>query len=354
MKRFITFILIFILSITMVGCERVVGEVPLYLFDINEAVKTSNNFMKSLSNEDIEGANKYCRNETIDTDEVIKMRENKIDSYKIDFVSEGPNYSYIRYLLIRRNENNVRANLESLDLRVAKVDDSYLIDEVKTKGLKEVYKDKTSLRLLDEDTGKSQLLLRRRDMPKQVYPKEENIVLTEEDVPETDFSIVNIGFQGESIAMISSNGGNKLISLAKVNKLKQTVGEAESGDINIDENIERLLEKPIAENIVGYDMLKNVEIQKVLFSDDDGELIVQLKEKDKGTTIKIYRNPKGELLPLKLNVVFPNDKYSLDILRVTSAGVFIKSTALKEEKESEGVYLIDLKDLKVTKKDIED
>lgn len=354
MKRFVTLILI--LSTTLVGCERIVGEVPLYLFDISEAVKTGSGFMKSLASEDIEGANKYCRNESIDINEISKMKENKMDSYKIDFVSEGPNYAYIRYLLIRENQNNVRANLESLDLRVSKVDDNYLIDEVKTKGLKEVYKDRTTLRLLDEETGKSQLLLRRRDMPKQVYPKDENIVLTEEDVPETDFSSINIGFLGESVAMISSKDGNSLISLAKVSKIRQTAGEAEgrTQDINIDENIEQFLEKPIAENIIGYDILKGAEIQKVLFSDDDGELIVQFKENDRGSTIKIYRNPKGELLPLKLNVVFPSDKYSLEVLRVTSEGVFIKSTATKEEKESEGTYLIDLKDLKVTKKDIEE
>lgn len=356
MKRFSSFILIFLLSITMTGCERIVGDVPLYLFDIKEAVKTGNYFMKSLASQDIEEANKYCKGETIDPGEVNKLRENNLDSYKIDLVSEGPNYAYIRYLLIRGNKNAVRANLDSIDLRVIKTDDSYLIDNVRTKGLKEVYKEQTSLRILDEETGKSKLLLRRRDIPKQVYPKEENIILTEEKVPETDISNINIGFQGESIAMISSSGNSTLISLARVNKFKQTDGEVEgeSQDVNVDENIERVLEKPIAENIAGYDLLKDVEVQKLLFSDDDGELIVQYKEQDMGSAVKIYRNPKGELLPLKLNAVFPSDKYSLDVLRVTSAGVFIKSTAISEEKESEGTYLIDLKDLKVIKKDIED
>lgn len=356
MKRFIIFILTFILSITMIGCGKSTEEVSLYLFDVNEALKSGNDFMKSLANEDIEGANKYCRNETISKDEINKIKENKVDSYKIDLVSEGSNYAYIRYLLIRGSKDLVRASLESLDLKVVKVDDKYLIDDVNIKSVKQVYKDKTSLRIMDEETGKSQLLLRRRDLPKQVYPKEENIVITKEAVPESDFSFINIGFQGESIAMTATSGNNTLIALAMANKAKKTDGEVEgrSQDINIDENIEEFLEKPIAENITGYDLLNESDIQKLLFSDNDGELIVQFKEKDKGSTIRIYKNPTGELLPLKLNVVFPSENYSLDILRVTDKGVFVKSTGIKGEKESEGTYLIELKDMKIVKRDIED
>jgi hypothetical protein len=340
----------------MIGCGKSTEEVSLYLFDVNEALKSGNDFMKSLANEDIEGANKYCRNETISKDEINKIKENKVDSYKIDLVSEGSNYAYIRYLLIRGSKDLVRASLESLDLKVVKVDDKYLIDDVNIKSVKQVYKDKTSLRIMDEETGKSQLLLRRRDLPKQVYPKEENIVITKEAVPESDFSFINIGFQGESIAMTATSGNNTLIALAMANKAKKTDGEVEGRpqDINIDENIEEFLEKPIAENITGYDLLNESDIQKLLFSDNDGELIVQFKEKDKGSTIRIYKNPTGELLPLKLNVVFPSENYSLDILRVTDKGVFVKSTGIKGEKESEGTYLIELKDMKIVKRDIED
>ncbi|WP_143317829.1 hypothetical protein [Clostridium sp. HBUAS56017] len=359
MKKFIVFVLILVLPINIIGCERSAKEVSLYLFNINEAIESGNNFMRGLANDDINEANKYCRNETIDENEINKIRENKIDSYKIDLVSEGSNYAYIRYLLIRGSKNVVRADLESLDLKVVKVDDKYLIDDVNIKSLKQVYKDGTSLRLIDEETGKSQLLLRRRDLPKQVFPKDGKVVITKEDVPESEISFINIGFQGESIAMTATRGNNAIIALALVNKTKKAYGEAKGEgkggqqDVNVDENIEKFLEKPIAEDIMGYDVLKNVDVQKLLFSDSDGELIVQFIEEGKGSTIRIYKNPTGELLPLKFDVVFPSDKYSLDILRVTDRGVFVKSTGMKGDKDSEGTYLVDLKDMRIIKKEME-
>ena len=348
MKKFFIGILCLILILTIGGCNRSMGEVTVHLFDIKEAMDTGSEYMKNLALGNIEEANSYCRNKDISKEEVAKMQENKIDSYKLDKVQEGANYAYLKYIVLRGNNVALTADLDGIVLKIMKEDDKYLIDDIKASNIKQVYKEKDTLRIRDEESGKSKLLLRMRDLPQEVYPKKEEVTLSKETVPKSEFNKISIGFEGNRVAITLTDGKNTFIAVAMIKELEATVGK-ENKEGNIDTNLDEILEKPIAERIVGYDFLQGEEVEKLLFSKDDGELIVQGKQAAVGNRVKIYKNPKGELMPLKLDKLFPRELYSVNIFSVTGEGTLINVEAIGEEKEAVGTYMVDVKEGKLVK-----
>lgn len=347
MKKYFIGILCLILIFTLGGCEKAMEEVTVHLFDIKDAMDIGSQYMKNLALGNIEEANSYCRNKDISEEEVVKMQLNKISSYKLDKFEEGANYAYLKYIVLRGNDSGLSVDLDGIVLKIMKEDDKYLIDDIEASNIKQVYKEKDTLRIRDEELGQSKLLLKMRDVPREVYPKKEGVILSKEKVPEGDFNKFSIGFEGNRVAFTLMDGKNTFIAVAMIKELEETASKSQeegSTDINLDE----ILEKPIAEKIVGYDFLEGEVVEKLLFSKDDGELIVQGK-KDGVSRVKIYKNPKGELAPLKLDELFPRREYSVNILSVTGEGSLINVESLGEKKEAIGTYIVDVKEGKVVK-----
>ena len=347
MKKYFIGILCLILIFTLGGCEKSMEEVTVHLFDIKDAMDIGSQYMKSLALGNIEEANSYCRNKDISKEEVVKMQSNKISSYKLDKFEEGANYAYLKYIVLIGKDSGLSVDLDGIVLKIMKEDDKYLIDDIKASNIKQVYKEKDTLRIRDEELGQSKLLLRMRDIPRAVYPKAEGVILSKEKVPEGDFNKFSIGFEGNRVAFTLMDDKNTFIAVAMIKELEETASKSQekgSTDINLDE----ILEKPIAEKIVGYDYLEGEVVEKLLFSKDDGELIVQGK-KDGVSSVKIYKNPKGELAPLKLDELFPRREYSVNILSVTGEGILINVESLGEKKEAVGTYIVDVKEGKVVK-----
>ena len=227
MKKFFIGILCLILIFTIGGCNGSMGEVTVHLFDIKEAMDIGSEYMQNLALGNIEEANSYCRNKDISKEEVVKMQENKINSYKLDKVEEGANYAYLKYIVLRGNNAALTADLDGIVLKIMKEDDKYLIDDIKASNIKQVYKEKDTLRIRDEESGKSKLLLRMRDLPKEVYPKKEEVTLSKETVPESEFNKISIGFEGNRVAITLTDGNNTFIAVAMIKELEATAGKAE-------------------------------------------------------------------------------------------------------------------------------
>jgi len=350
-KKFFKGILCLILIFTLCGCENFMGEVTVHLFDIKEAMDVGSGYMKNLALGNINEANSYCRNKDISKEEVAKMQLNKINSYILDKFEEGANYAYLKYIVLRGNDETLRADLDGIVLKIMKEDDKYLIDDIKASNIKQVYKEKDTLRIRDEESGKSKLLLRMKDLPRQVYSKKEEVTLSKETVPESQFNKISIGFKGNRVAITLTDGKDTFIAVAMIKELEAAAGKAqgeENTDTNTGTNLDEILEKPIAEKIVGYDLLQGEMVETLLFSKDDGELIVQGKQGGVAS-VKIYKNPKGELIPLKLDKLFPKERYSVNILSVTGDGTFINVESLGEETEGVGTYTVDVKEGKIVK-----
>ena len=146
MKKFIVFILCLLLT----GCSAVVENVSLNLFDIEEAKEISNKYMSALAESDKGVAEALCEDKFISSKETEKLENNKFVAYKVEEVNEGADYAYIKYLVIRGNNSEVRADLDSIELKVNKIENDYKITEVEAKNVKQVYLEKDNLRVIQK------------------------------------------------------------------------------------------------------------------------------------------------------------------------------------------------------------
>ena len=353
-KRFI-FLLLILIMFFGAGCNGKNSDIKANIFDIDEAVKISDSYMKELSLCNMSETKKLTDDKIRDDREFEKLKENKISGYIRKSITESTNHAYINYEVIRGNDEKLRSDLDTISIKVTQKDNNYVIDEIKAKNNKQVYVDKTFLRIRDDKSGKSEVLTRLKDLPREVYPKKQGVILGKEAVPEGQFNKVAIGFEGNKVGMTTTDGKKNFIAIAMVEDSKQTIGSAggeessADSEEDIDKQIDDALEKPIADKIVGYDIIDNSVIEKLVFSSDDGELLVQLRQGEKCSKIKVYKNPTGELLKLDLDKLFPEDKYDCTISRINNDGVFIDVSAITDEREAEGQYKIDIKAMKVDK-----
>lgn len=326
MRKTLLFCISIILLFGMVGCQRNLGNNKIDMFNEKEATSVGRRYM----------------------DELSKGQDNFINSFKLDHSAEGGDFVFLNYKVIRGNDKGNSIGLDSFDLKVIKNAEVYSVEEVKSKNKKQVYVDNNTLRILDEEVGESQLFLRSKDLPKEIYSKGNRVMIKKEVVPQGEFSMLAMGFEGNKVALVIKNEDKEFLALALVKESKATVakGKGEDSD-NIDnKQIDELIEKPIVEKIVPYDLMENSKIEKIVFTNDDAELILQVTSGGI-SSLRTYKNPSGELIPIDLDKRFPGDKYQVKIDRVNEEGSFIKVIAIDSGEEEE--YLLNLKEMKVVK-----
>lgn len=355
MKRMVSCFLSSILIFFFVGCSGKNIDVNSDVFNIKKAGEIASNYMENVTKGNFDESNKISTEVIKDNEQIRKIQNDNINGYKLDRLSEGADHAYFTYVVVKEEKDESRIDLDTVVIKVVNKDREYLVDGIKSTNEKQVYKVGNTLRLRDYEIGKSQLLLRIKDLPREVYPNRDNVV-DKESVPEGSFNKMGIAFLGNKVAFTTTNGLRTFIGLAIVEDTKSTAGNSQGGgDVlspsggNVDEAIQDALEMPILNKLVPYDVVDGSIVEKLLFSNDDGELIVQIKEEGKGSGIRIYKNPTGELLKLNLNEYFPVEKYSSNVVRIDDNGVFITVKAMGSDKENEGTYKIDVEDLKVFK-----
>lgn len=326
MKKRLLFYISLLLIYLMVGCIGEVDTIKVDLFNEREATRVGRIYM----------------------DELCKGQENYINAFKLDHSSEGGNFIFLNYIVTRGNDKGDSIGLDSYDLKVIKNAEVYSVKEVKAKNTKQVYVDNNTLRILDQDVGESQLFLRRKDLPKEIYSKGNELMIDKEKVPQGEFSMLAIGFEGNKVALVVKSENKEFIALAMAKESTVTVAKESKGDSSDVKNTgtDILIERPTVEQIIPYDLIKDSNIEKLVFTNDDAELIVQINSKGV-SSLKSYRNPSGELIPIDLESRFPKDKYQIKIDRVNEVGNFIKIIAIDSGEEEE--YSLDLKEMKVKK-----
>lgn len=346
MKKFLLGLLCFTFLFNLAGCTDSQVNIGKLQFEIDKAKETAKAYMISLSQGDSDKANSYCKDIKISANELEKAQNNKINSFKIDRIIEKADYAYINYKVARGNDEDVTAELDEISLKIEKEEENYLITNVHCESLKQVYRSGDTLRIREESTGKSQLLLKMKELPRQIYPKRNEVVINKEDVPIGTIDKVSIGFQGERIAMSLNDGSNTAIIMAMIKQSEPAVAgsgendnEKQSNDNT--ENLDELVEKSIVGKTTGYDILSNSTVNKILFSDDVGELIVQISTEGQGDSIKVYKNPDGSLLELQLDKIFPPTQYSVDVLRITEEGTIINVEPIVDGATESGEYIVD-------------
>lgn len=335
MKKFFYCIFLILNIFCIAGCESSKTKDNMVSFRIDEATDYGKDYIKNLAEDE----------------------SNNIQSYLLKEVAEGSDYVVLTYRVVRGNAKNINIDLDEFKLRINENDSGYYLSQLKSDNISQMYINKKSLRMINQDTGLSQLLIRLKDMPKEVYPQNSDIMLNKESVNNEDYEKLAIDTNGKKVGTITKSNNKYFISLIQAEDSKQTAGEADStadegdsGESNTEgiDTLEEMMEVPIASQITAYDLISSNKIEKFIFSSDGNYLLLQSNDDGKGR-LYIYKNPDGEKVDLNLDKVFPKDKFSINIKLVNDNGVFITAN----DGESEKIYRIDLKNKKIFNEDKE-
>ena len=306
MKKVISFIAISILLFSITSVKAYADSEP---FDIKKAIKVGNDYIKEL---------------------------NISNAYKLIDIGEGTEHAYLNYSVSRSDSINT-GSLDNIILKVVKQENDYFVESYQDKANKQVYIDNGSLRIIDEQIGKSQLLITLNNFPKTILENKKNSTI-KHDIVNNSVSNLCIGLDGKKIAIITQNNNINYIYVANVEDSKGS--RPSNPNEGVDPKSGNILERPVADKLSSYDILKDYEIQKVVFSKDDGELIFQLK-KDNNLTVKIYKNPGGDDISSALENNFPSDKYDVTIDSINQNGNFINVSEKGSDKKIK--YDLDIK-----------
>lgn len=363
LKKKRLFILFMIFILCMVGCKaKDEQETVQERFNVQIAKETAIEYMKRLKANDIEGANSMSTPELQASNKIKKLSSMPIMAFQTANINETGNSSYISFYCTRTNGNLSDANLDLVNIKVVKGNEEYIISDVKSENISEIYHEKDELRLITKGEGSSQLILRLKDLPLQIYPKGQMPVINKVKVPKDKYSVIGMSYTGSNIGISTTDGKDSFIgvaiieeanveSSAKVQNQKIAQGASGGGGAGggsqMDENtLKKILEKPIAQQISGYDVLKDSKIKTLMFNEEEGVLIVQYtKGNSKALGMKIYINPDGDLLPIEFEKLFPIDKYNIEYVKSTKNDVVINVTAVNKKNVSQevlGTYKIDL------------
>lgn len=360
MKKIVNYFILGIITIFLIGCtDKKNPSDDIVIFDMLKAKEVAIDYVENLSKGNMEEAIKSCTKELSSVANFDQFNDLRISGYKIIDDLEGADYLILTMDVSRTRENYVRSDLDRFNIKVIDTEDGYKINEVKAEGRGEVFEENEKLKIIKLEEGKTKLLLRKKDVPKDIYPKGEGIILNKEKVPEGKFKTVTLGFDMNSVAFTLVNEKSTLVGIATIQDVKETVGAGDgqgegSGQNQTNDsgiNSEDLIEKPIADKVNGYDLIHGGNVEKMIFTQDDGQLIVEYSEEDKGKFIRIYSNPNGGLIPLDLEKNFKRGEYSVEVDEVKKDEVIINVSSLSENREKDGQYIIDIKKETVIKKE---
>ena len=216
--------------------------------------------------------------------------------------------------------------------------------------------------MIGEDGGKSDLIISLNNIPKDIYLKENQLMLYKEKVPADNFGPVSLGYKGEKIAISTTSGDKAFISIAFIEESEETQGSTSQGEgggnteqqgSNVEGGLEELMDKPIAKKVIPLDMINGAKLDNLVFTQEERYLITQYINSSEVKRMKVYSGDTGDLVSLNFDEMFSDDKYNLELLEFEKDKFNINVSAKDGIKDIDteilGEYKVDLEE-KVIKK----
>ena len=337
-KNLIIYSLLVIMSFYLLSACTNKGnnrEANIDLFNPKTAIEVAEKYLGLVKDDNIDEANNLCTDQLISKNKEITTGTSKIISYAPDNLIESSGSAYAMFNVVRNSPSETKCDLDNYAIKVVKIGDKYKIDEVKSVNKKQVFVRNSSLRIIGEDGGKSDLILTLNNLPKDIYVRENKIMLYKENTPTENFGPVSLGYKGEKVALSTVGNNKAFLSIIYMEESKAVQGKQDDKEgkqeTNISGELEQALEKPIAKRVVPLDILDNVKIKNLVFSKEEEYLIVEYLNSNKLNRINVYKSADGELIKLKFNDMFPDDKYNITLKGVD------KNTIIVEVSGKEGV-----------------
>ncbi|MGL5353543.1 MAG: hypothetical protein ACRDA5_09500 [Clostridium sp.] len=356
-KLFINILLMLTTIILLGGCDIISDKnVKINIFNSTEAMDVAKDYLENISKGKVDEANKLCIEEIIANNKEISVGTSKIVAYNVDSLVEKANSVYVVFNVLRSSNSEPKCDLDSFSINVAKVAEEYKITEVKAINKKQIFVKNEGLRVIEEGAGNSQLIINLQNMPTDVYLRENEVMLYKETSPRDAFGMISLSYTGQKIAISTVGKDNVLITIGYLDESKAAQGSSEgqtSNEAGQSENLQDLLEKPIAKKIVTVDLLKDVKIQNLIFSQEEDDLIVEYIEKSGVKRIKLYKTEDGKLTKTTLDEMFSAEKYNVVLNSLDKNAIYINVSEVDGSKDIDknlsGTYKLDLETLEITK-----
>ena len=321
MRKIILLIIGIILTTTFLGCRKTTlnGTAVLKKFDIEEASKTVDAYMKADMKNDVAGMDKlYSSSYKKRTEDKI-LNNIIITGYKFDQTMQAGKLGQIQVKVTKLNTIGTYAILDTYTFKVIKESNQYKIKDIETKNEKESFVSGNGVRLRSKDDAKTLLVTNFDGMPKYYYEQKDKAKTNMLPVDLSAFGVIAMTYEGSSQA-ISTKGKNAYIEVVRYDESMLTQGGTSpqgggeggaggaggQGETNIGP------EKPLAKEIVPIDIINDGIINNMVFSEDERYLAVQYVKSNGDTSIRVYKNKTGEQVPFEFEKNYPMNK--VDVL----------------------------------------
>lgn len=357
-KVIINSLLITLIILIFTGCKSFENKDPqVNIFNTTEAMDVAKSYLENISKGELTKANELCVEDLLNDNKVISTGTSKIVAYNVDELIETSNSVYVVFNVLRSSNAEPKCDLDSFAINVAKTKDDYKITEVKAVNKQQIFVKNNGLRVIEDASGESKLIVTINNITKDVYPRENEVMLYKEPTPRDAFGTISLSYTGQKIAISTVAKDDVFISIGYLDEstpVQASPGGQTSNEAGSSEELQNLLEKPIAKKIVAVDILKDVKIENFIFSQEEDDLVVAYTEKSGVRRIKLYKTEDGSLAKTGIDEMFPNDKYNVILDGLDTNAIYINISQVEGVKniESEllGVYRLDLKSLQITKK----
>lgn len=350
-------LLLFFIMFNLVECtdKKTEEKMKVDIFDQREALAIADDYLKNVRSGDMEAANSLCYGELLDGNKIIGVGTSEIISYAPEKIIETSDAAYVIFNVIRSSTSNPKCDLDSFSIKVKKDDEQYKIIDIKAVNKKQVFVKNNDLRLIGEDGGESQLIVKLSNMPKDVYLRENKLMLYKDKVPNDAFGVIALSYKGDKIAISTTAGDRTFIAVAHLEESKsaqgELQGEAEKNDVQ--QNTEDLSEKSISKKLVPIDIIQGMQIKDCIFSKEESEIVVEFTGGNGEKRLAMYKTDNGEVVPLELEQKFPKEKYNLNFVNLDERAVIINVSPLISNNDTTdevlGIYKIDIDNMDITK-----
>lgn len=358
-KALINILLISVMVLIFTGCKSNNENSQVNIFNPTEAMDVAKNYLENISRGELTKANDLCIEDLLNDNKIISTGTSKIIAYNVDDLIETSNSVYVVFNVLRSSNTEPKCDLDSFAINVVKIEEKYKISEVKAVNKQQIFVKNNGLRVIEDGDGNSKLIVSLKNMPKDVYPRENEVMLYKEPAPRDAFGTISLSYTGQRIAISTVGEGNVFIAIGYLDESKAVQGSSasegqtsnEAGDT---QELQDLLEKPIAKKIVPVDLLRNVTIQNFIFSQEEDNLIVEYIEKSGIKRIKIYKTEDGTLVNTKIDTMFPPEKYNVVLDGLDKNSIYINVSQVEGKNDIDknilGIYRLDLETLEINKK----
>lgn len=361
MKKTLYFVLVMLMSIMFISCKandkiKELNENQEDKFNSKIATQTVKNYLEAISKGDINTVKRLSVESMWDKSLEFISSDINICGYNIEDSNELKDSLLVKAKVSRVSNKDSRANLDSYSIKVIKEDaEEYKISDINVTTEKEAFYEDEEIRIRNKDNVKTNLLIDKSGIPQYGFSKNDKGSMMKISIPKTNFGVIAFSFSGDRIA-VSTYDKDSFVAIIKLDESLMVQGGSsseETGGANggsKGSSKVKVRETPVGKEITSLDILKDTMIKNLCFSLDEKYFMTQYEVKDKGMGVRVYDVDKGNLLNIDLEKEFPIEEFNVTFYSFDKDGMIFDVSAKEgKDREKQGRWKIELKDMKLTK-----